>query len=150
MKFAAQVHTLRCRSPRIFVKGFEDAKAIYEAFLHDYAEVFSPVALAPSGGTSILNFALKTTVTQPKPAPLVFQSRRTNPKNAFLRNRAVFWEDADGFKDTPTYDMSLLKCGNIVEGPAIIEAADTTVVLPPGKQYVIDEYLNAVIKNIGT
>lgn len=145
MKFGAQVHTLRCRSPRIFVKGLEDAKAIYEAFLHDYAEVFSPLALAPAGGTSILNFAMKATVTQPKPPPPMFQSRGANPKRAFLRNRVVFWEDVGGFKETSTYDMNLLECGNIVEGPAIIEALDTTVVLPPGKRYVVDKYLNGVI-----
>ena len=62
--------------------------------------------------------------------------------------RPVWWEDSGGFKDTPVYHMDRLECGHIVEGPAIIEAPDTTVVISPGYQYKIDEYLNGIIKKM--
>lgn len=34
----------------------------------------------------------------------------------------------------------------MIDGPAIIEAEDTTVVIEPGWRYTLDEYLNGVIE----
>jgi len=39
-----------------------------------------------------------------------------------------------------------LKPGNIVEGPAIIEANDTTVFIDFFQQIIVDEYLNLVME----
>lgn len=48
--------------------------------------------------------------------------------------------------ETNVYDRKLLETGNIVRGPAIIEAEDTTYVIPKGKKYTVDQYLNGVIE----
>jgi|TARA_B100001971_G_C17929373_1_gene401903 N-methylhydantoinase A/oxoprolinase/acetone carboxylase beta subunit len=37
--------------------------------------------------------------------------------------------------------------GHGFEGPAIIEAEDTTVVVEPGWRYVVDELGNGLLKN---
>jgi N-methylhydantoinase A/oxoprolinase/acetone carboxylase beta subunit len=42
----------------------------------------------------------------------------------------------------------VLSCGNIVEGPAIIEAEHTTFVLPMGARLQIDKYMNNLIEFI--
>ncbi len=48
----------------------------------------------------------------------------------------------------PVYEQNLLEHGNIIEGPAIIEAADTTTVLEPGWNLSVDKYLNLIIERI--
>lgn len=148
MKFAGLIHALRCHSPRIFIKDLEDVKALYDEFIREYGEFFTKVALAPENGTVIQSFALHAIVTQVKPEFPRFKKKGLDPKRAFLRKRPIFWEQDDGFRDTPTYAMHLLECGNIVEGPAVVEAPDTTVVIPPGKRYTIDKWLNGIIENV--
>jgi N-methylhydantoinase A len=43
---------------------------------------------------------------------------------------------------TGVYEMGALKAGNVIVGPAIIEAPTTTMVVPQDARVEIDEYLN--------
>jgi N-methylhydantoinase A/acetophenone carboxylase len=66
-----------------------------------------------------------------------------DPRHALKTERAVLgtsWSPA-----TKVYTKELLKCGNVVFGPAILESSDTTYVIPKGWQFSVDEYLNGVI-----
>jgi len=65
----------------------------------------------------------------------------TPPKEAFKGTREAYWPELGGYQPTPIYEQQLLRCGNLVEGPAIVEAQDTTIVLPPGRRYTVNEYL---------
>jgi N-methylhydantoinase A len=59
----------------------------------------------------------------------------------------VFWKQYGDFKQSDIYDADLLRPGNVIHGPAVIEARDTTVVLPPGMKCTIDRYLSGVIES---
>ncbi|MGA2315867.1 MAG: hydantoinase/oxoprolinase family protein [Thermodesulfobacteriota bacterium] len=146
MKFGGHIHTLRCHSPRVFLRDEGDVKMLYEAFMKEYSEVFSPMALLPRSGVVITNFTLHCVVPQVKPEFAKFRKVGSSSKKAFVTKRPVWWEYSGTFKDTATYNMDRLECGNIVEGPAIVEAPDTTVVIYPGYRYKIDEYLNGIIE----
>jgi N-methylhydantoinase A len=61
---------------------------------------------------------------------------------ALKRTRKVYFKQLGGFVDTPCYDGELLKSGNVVKSPAIIEERKTTVVVPPGSELVVDPYDN--------
>ncbi|MBI4318833.1 MAG: hydantoinase/oxoprolinase family protein [Chloroflexi bacterium] len=64
---------------------------------------------------------------------------------ALKGKRDVFWEEMAGFAETPVYERDGLKAGNGLQGPAIIEAPLTTIVVPPGFRVEIDEYLNTIL-----
>ena len=49
---------------------------------------------------------------------------------------------------TPHYDRSRLKAGNVIEGPAIVEQADTTTLIPPNLTATVDPCGNLVINLI--
>jgi N-methylhydantoinase A len=51
--------------------------------------------------------------------------------------RSVHWPD-QGPIDTPIYDGALLGGGQVIEGPAVIELAYTTVPVPPGQRLTRD------------
>src|SRR5262249_29771419 len=62
--------------------------------------------------------------------------------DAKLGTRPVYFEDAGDFVEAAIYDRSLFRNGVKLEGPAIAEQTDSTVVLPPGASARVDEYLN--------
>ena len=62
--------------------------------------------------------------------------------------RTAYWEEYKGFHDTQIYDQKSLETGNIIEGPAIVEAVDTTTVLPPGVKLAVDSYHNLIMEKI--
>ena len=66
------------------------------------------------------------------------------PQEALKGKRSAYWDGK--FQDVRVYEQDLLKCGNIVRGLAIIESASTTILVPPGSQYLVDRYLNGLIE----
>lgn len=69
-----------------------------------------------------------------------------DPSGAFKRTRKVYFKELGGFIDTPCYDSNLLRSGNLIEGPAIVEDPTTTVVIPKGASLTVDSYNNYLIR----
>jgi N-methylhydantoinase A len=47
-------------------------------------------------------------------------------------SRRAFFPAAGGFVSTPVYDRYALKAGTAIDGPALVEERESTVVVPPG------------------
>ena len=60
-------------------------------------------------------------------------------------SRQVYFDEAGDFTETPIYDRALLEGGAAIDGPAVIEQPDTTVLVPPGASARVDAYRNIVI-----
>lgn len=59
--------------------------------------------------------------------------------------RAVYFDETGEFTETPIYDRALLGAAATIDGPAVIEQTDTTVLVPPGTRARVDQYLTIVI-----
>ena len=80
-----------------------------------------------------------------KRRPFVFTEKPLSgkdPSEALKRKRQVYFKQLEGFAETPCYDGDLLKPGNVINSPAIIEERKTTVVIPPGVEVMVDPYDN--------
>ena len=86
------------------------------------------------------------TVPLNKPKRPSFKLEGESPAKALKGKRPVYWKQYNDFKETNIFDADLLHPGNIIPGPAVIEARDTTVVLPPAMKYSIDRYLSGIIE----
>jgi N-methylhydantoinase A len=75
---------------------------------------------------------------------------RRNGRAEPHRTRSVFFEERNDFVDTPIHDRTALGPGATVAGPAVIEQADATVLVPPGTTVEVDGYLNLLIDVRGT
>ena len=73
---------------------------------------------------------MQPTHAEPRPAP--------NP----TRWRECHYPGIDGAVKTSVYDIAALEEGDVVEGPAVIETTDTTVVVHPGRSLEVDTYGN--------
>jgi N-methylhydantoinase A len=58
--------------------------------------------------------------------------------------RRAYFESAGGYTDTRVYDRYALVPGDAVEGPALVEERESTVVIPPGHRIEVDTYRNLV------
>ena len=147
MRYGGQLNMKRVTSPRLFVRNEEDVKAIYEEFEREYSEAYSPLAVYPQGGVDISTFILRSAYITPKIEIPKYPLKETRPPaEAYKGKREAFWEELGRFEPTDTYEQSLLQPGNRLEGPTIIEAADTNIVIPPGRVYTVNEYLSGVIE----
>jgi N-methylhydantoinase A len=65
--------------------------------------------------------------------------------NARKGMREVFFE-GKGFVATPIYDGARVRPGNLIVGPAIIEEQSTNMVIFPGQEALLDQYMNYVVE----
>ncbi len=56
------------------------------------------------------------------------------------QSREVWFTELGGYVSTPVYDRGELSAGTALQGPAVIEQLDSTVVVPPGVRARVDEW----------
>ena len=64
------------------------------------------------------------------------------PEVATREPRPIFWRQLDDTVETPVFQGGQLVPGNLVNGPAVIETRDTTIVVHPGRRATVDGYGN--------
>lgn len=60
-------------------------------------------------------------------------------------SRQVYFPETGGFTDCPVFDRAALRAGDQVEGPAIIEERDSTLVLPPRASARVDAHGHVIL-----
>lgn len=55
--------------------------------------------------------------------------------------RPVTFDELDEPVTTPIFQRDALRAGTVIQGPAIIDQFDSTIVVPPGVIAKVDEYL---------
>jgi len=139
MLYGGQVNVKRTASPILHIGSSEDVRAVYEEFEREFSEAFSPLVVNKPGGVYLDNFVLRVTIPTPKPVLPVHELEGEDASAALTGRRSVWWP---GFRwtDTPIYAGDALGAGNRLDGPAIVEAPLTTIVVPPGTHYSIDRH----------
>jgi N-methylhydantoinase A len=59
--------------------------------------------------------------------------------------RQVYFDESEGFVDTPVYDRPAFEPGAYLDGPALVEQHGTTALVPPGATLEVDPHLNLLI-----
>jgi N-methylhydantoinase A len=80
---------------------------------------------------------------RPQPRPL--EKGGTAAQAALKGRRKVHFQGAGKFVDCPIYERDLLRAGNRVAGPAVIEQADSTIVVPPAYYAIVDPHGRIVL-----
>jgi N-methylhydantoinase A len=81
----------------------------------------------------------------PVPPVALAAPARGVPAVASPRTRPAYFPDAGGFVPTPVVDRAVLRPGDRVTGPALVEERESTLVLPPGTHAVCDAALSLVV-----
>jgi len=128
------------RSEKIQLSSEEDVKKICAQFGRPDKQDSAKVTIS----TLILNALVPMPHYELSPSPLAGE----DPGGAFRGERDIFWSPEVGYRKTPIYDRGLLVPGNKVIGSAVVEAKDTTYVIPADKSYYISEYSHGVLEEV--
>jgi N-methylhydantoinase A len=140
MRYVGQEHAVTVDLPsNVFAKG--DRRTIKRLFdaMHELRYGTS----APDERAEIVSLRSTVTGVMRKPSQgKVKAGRAAPPAAASTGKRRVFFKEAGGFRDAPTYNRAALLAGNRVKGPALIEEHASTTVLMPGDTCEVDAYGN--------
>ena len=138
MLYGGQVHVKRFTSPHLTIRSDRDVQEIYDAFEKEFSEAFSPHVVNKPGGVYLDAMVLKAIIPTQKPAMQEFPLSGKDAGSAKKGNRSAYWPELKTRVDTDVYQFEKLEPGNRIEGPALIEAEFTTIVIPPGQFFHID------------
>lgn len=100
----------------------------------------------PAGFTDVEVVNLRVTGWGEIPVakPMEVLKGKGTAEEALIGTRDIYFEGS--FVNTQIYDRSKLKLDAKIEGPAIIEEVNSTTVIPPNANAIIDKYGNIIIK----
>jgi N-methylhydantoinase A len=137
--------TCRVTTGKLELTSEADIKALCSEFL----EVRAKAAGGDyKGSIWLLTTLLNAAVTMPHWRFQAVEPGSRDPRQALRGEREVYWTPEEGYRKTPIYDRDRLEPGNLVKGPAVIEARDTTYVIPADWVLSIDKYSNAVLEEV--
>ena len=147
MRYETQTMLTRVQSPVRKISSQDDASKILSNFRHEYHRLYNMEF--PDSIVRLESIQLTATVpSKLKPKLKVNELHGESPRDALKGKRMALWDEKSSFVETFVYDQSRLKAGNIVNGPAIVEADTTTFVIYPGWQFMIDKYFNGVLRSV--
>ncbi|TAK81288.1 MAG: hydantoinase/oxoprolinase family protein [Betaproteobacteria bacterium] len=120
---------------------WERLPANYEAplrkfFVERYEKLYGRGSALAGAQLEIVVCRLRARALTPRPKLMKSKTASKKiPPDALRKPRSIYWS---GLKKTPVYDGEKLAVGNTIKGPAIVETADTAVVVHPGRTLRVD------------
>jgi len=139
MQYMGQLNDLEITSPVATASTAADWDKIVDAFENHYGRVYASSARSPELGFSVTGAIMRGLVVTQKPVlPEDPDGGPTPPAEARLGTRPFYRKKK--WVDAALYKMELLKPGNHIVGPAIIESDATTFVVPDGFETRCDKH----------
>jgi N-methylhydantoinase A/oxoprolinase/acetone carboxylase beta subunit len=138
IQYLGMLDDLEVESPMETVKA-EDLNVLTKKYDDLFESIFKRGTKSPELGYHITKAIGTGIVPVPKPKlPERDLKDKNPPESAQKDNRDIFWEG--GWHEASIWEMSKLFSGNMIEGPAIIEAPATTLLVPPGYRVKLDKH----------
>ncbi len=145
MKYKGQVHEVRTPVPAGSFTP-EQCQNMVATFEQAYENKYGRGTTYKAAGIQALTWRVSGRGRAAKPAFRKYVTGTPDPSGAGVGRRDVYFGESRSTVATDIYDREKLRPGNIVKGPAVIEGADTTIVVHPGQTARMDEYLNTVLE----
>ncbi|MFA4916186.1 MAG: hydantoinase/oxoprolinase family protein [Syntrophales bacterium] len=139
-RYVGQLDSWEVDSPVGRVNTVDDINSVINSFETLYQAIYPVGARFPEVGYAITECILLAYVDRTKPEIRKYPLESEAPsKECFKGQRDVYY--CGEWVKYNTWEMDLLKAGNRVKGPSVIEHTMTTVVIPPHKMIDVDEHL---------
>jgi N-methylhydantoinase A/acetone carboxylase beta subunit len=130
MQYLGQLNDIEVKSDLKRLESDADVAATVDLFEEAYARVYARSARSPEFGWGITEAFVVGTSEIEKPV-LPSHDEISAPAEP-RETRPVYW--VDGFVETPIHEMEDIKPGQVIDGPAILEAPATTFPVPPDRR----------------
>jgi N-methylhydantoinase A len=143
MRYFGQEHAVTVDLAHRFFEA-EDSKAIKSHF--DEVHAIRYGTSAPKEAADIVSLRVTVLGRMKKPPRNVLQTGNDQPESQALRtHKPVYFRSAGKYVSTAIYKRELLKSGNKLQGPALVEEHASTTVVQPGDTVIVDLYGNLQI-----
>lgn len=142
MKFRRQVHNVRIPVPSGELRS-QEMDALMVNFEEAYERIYGKGTAYRKAGVEVSNFIVTATTKTYKPKLKVDDWEGADPERARVGERQVYFEE---FVQTPVFSMELLRPGNRIAGPAIVESPATTLLLHPRQTARVDRSRNLLLQ----
>ena len=142
MKFRRQVHNVRIAVPSGELRS-QEMDALMVNFEEAYERIYGKGTAYRKAGVEVSNFIVTATTKTYKPKLKEEEWEGEDPEPARVGERQVYFEE---FVQTPVFSMELLRPGNRIAGPAIVESPATTLLLHPRQTARVDRSRNLLLQ----
>ena len=138
-QYQGQLNALDIESPVSRVDTAEKLDELLETFEDEYRRHYSEEARSPELGHTVTQASVRGVHDVVKPEiPTETPVGPDPPEDAYKEPRESYWDGE--WLETEILDLRSLQPGNELTGPAVLEGAATTFVLPPGYETRLDEH----------
>ena len=114
---------------------------------HDFDEEYGRLYGRLCDGVAVeaVNWRVNVSGPRPQPQHVRIVQEGGSEAEACKGQRPVFFDPDEGTVETPVYDRYGLESGFAAAGPAIVEEAESTTVVPPGWRLAVDEASSLIL-----
>jgi N-methylhydantoinase A/acetone carboxylase beta subunit len=138
MQYFGQLNDIEIDSPHAALESPEHVQDLIDRFEEAYGQVYAASAKSPELGYVVTQAVVRGSVDVEKPSLPHREVETGSPP--VKHTRPVHWGGEGGFVETDVYEMSDVRNGHNIEGPAVIEAPSTTFTIPPDRRAWIDAH----------
>lgn len=141
VRFMGQSHQFRIpvTTDRL---GGDEVEALIAAFKAAHTRMYG--FASETDPVEMVGLLVTATSRLSKPNVLRLEAGASGGKQALKASREV-WFQPDGPTETAIYARDRLGAGDLIDGPAIVEAPDSTILVGIGSRAVVDEVGNIII-----
>jgi N-methylhydantoinase A len=142
LQFRGQVHAIRVPIQDQDLGHEDQGESVIDRFVELYEAKYGRDTAYRKAGVEAMTFVVEGVgrLDIPVPDPLPLDQREAT--DAQCGDRLVYFRELGGFEMVGIYEAERLHPGWEVNGPALIEAEDTTVVVHPGQRLWVDGFVN--------
>lgn len=147
-RFVGQAYELNMPLPNRPLKA-DDAPGLAKQFYELYERTYGEGTAWQGVPEMLLNYIVTVVGRQDRPELTTYPLRPSSEEEMRLRTRRVYLPSDKAYAEIPIYADERFTAGSEVTGPAIIDASDTTIFVPPGTAVRRDEFMNYVLTSNG-
>ena len=121
---------------------------ISTAFQRTYVDTYGPASVLSGGKTEIIAFRVEAIGRRTRPRHAKANGASGKPAT-LIERRDVYWPEYAGYRASPVYDGHSLPPNTPLVGPAVLDLATSTVLVPPEWSCEADDLGNLVLKHGG-
>jgi|DewCreStandDraft_5_1066085.scaffolds.fasta_scaffold00734_35 N-methylhydantoinase A len=141
LRYTGQGHEVNVPLPEGQL-GEASVGEILRRFVAEYRRLYHRAG--PEVPVEAITWRVKVAGPKPAIAPRRAGQRPGRVEDALKGFRPAYFAEYGDFRPTPVYDRYALSPGAVIEGPAVIEERESTVVLGPRAVARVDDRLNLV------